>query len=61
MNEEPTRGRQLGRGLSALFGEEAEEYVEPDPIRQAKLVPIGGKLRILAMEGWSLQDQANAA
>ena len=41
MNEEPTRGRQLGRGLSALFGEEAEEYVEPDTIRQAKLVPIG--------------------
>ena len=37
MNEEPTRGRQLGRGLSALFGEETEDYA----VRQSKMVPIG--------------------
>ncbi len=41
MNEEPTRGRQLGRGLSALFGEEAEDYAELDSVRQSKMVPIG--------------------
>jgi len=41
MNEEPTRGHQLGRGLSALFGEEAEDYAELDSVRQSKMVPIG--------------------
>ena len=41
MNEEPTRGRQLGRGLSALFGEETEDYAEIDAMRQSKMVPIG--------------------
>ncbi len=41
MNEEPTRGRQLGRGLSALFGEETEDYAELDAMRQSKMVPIG--------------------
>ncbi len=41
MNEEPTRGRQLGRGLSALFGEETEDYAELDVVRQSKMVPIG--------------------
>ncbi len=41
MNEEPARGRQLGRGLSALFGEETEDYAELDAMRQSKMVPIG--------------------
>ena len=41
MNEEPTRGHQLGRGLSALFGEGAEDYAELDSVRQSKMVPIG--------------------
>ncbi len=41
MSEERPRGRQLGRGLSALFGEEAEDYAELDAARQSKTVPIG--------------------
>ena len=41
MNEESTRGRQLGRGLSALFGEETEDLAELDSVRQSKMVPIG--------------------
>ncbi len=41
MSDERPRGRQLGRGLSALFGEEAEDYAELDAVRQSKTVPIG--------------------
>ncbi len=41
MTDERPRGRQLGRGLSALFGEEAEDYAELDSVRQSKTVPIG--------------------
>lgn len=41
MTEEKTAGHQLGRGLSALFGEENEDYAELDSIRQSKTVPIG--------------------
>jgi ParB family chromosome partitioning protein len=41
MNEERPRGRQLGRGLSALFGEDTEDYAELDAVRQSKTVPVG--------------------
>lgn len=41
MNEERARGRQLGRGLSALFGEEAEDYPEIGAVRQTSMMPIG--------------------
>jgi ParB family chromosome partitioning protein len=34
------RRRGLGRGLSALFGEETEDYTEPDRARPPKTVPI---------------------
>jgi len=40
MNEEPARGRQLGRGLSALFGEETEGVTEVDAVRQSSMVAI---------------------
>ena len=41
MSEEQTKPRQkLGRGLSALFGEEREEYASLDAVRQGKAVPI---------------------
>src|SRR5262249_53948249 len=39
MSEEGRR-RNLGRGLSALFGEESEDYATLDRLRQAKTVPI---------------------
>lgn len=42
MTDETARGRQkLGRGLSALLGEEREDYSSLDSIRQTKTVPIG--------------------
>jgi ParB family chromosome partitioning protein len=34
------RRRILGRGLSALFGEESEDYAALDRLRQAKTVPV---------------------
>ncbi len=37
---EEGRRRNLGRGLSALFGEESEDYAALDRLRQAKTVPI---------------------
>jgi ParB family chromosome partitioning protein len=37
---EDGRRRSLGRGLSALFGEESEDYAALDRLRQAKTVPI---------------------
>jgi ParB family chromosome partitioning protein len=37
---EEGRRRTLGRGLSALFGEETEDYAALDKLRQAKMVPI---------------------
>src|SRR5882757_503425 len=37
---EDGRRRNLGRGLSALFGEESEDYAALDRLRQAKAVPI---------------------
>ena len=37
---EDGRRRNLGRGLSALFGEESEDYAALDRLRQAKTVPI---------------------
>jgi ParB family chromosome partitioning protein len=40
MTEERARGRQLGRGLSALFGEEAEDYAETEAARQSNMMPI---------------------
>jgi ParB family chromosome partitioning protein len=33
--------RNLGRGLSALFGEDSADYAAPDHQRQGKTVPIG--------------------
>lgn len=39
MAEEGKR-RNLGRGLSALLGEESEDYAELDRLRVSKLVPI---------------------
>src|SRR5262249_54952400 len=38
---EDGRRRNLGRGLSALFGEESEDYAALDRLRQVKSVPIG--------------------
>jgi ParB family transcriptional regulator, chromosome partitioning protein len=38
---EESKRRNLGRGLSALFGEESEEYAAPDRARAGKTVPIG--------------------
>jgi ParB family transcriptional regulator, chromosome partitioning protein len=35
-----SRRRNLGRGLSALFGEESEDYAALDRLRQAKTVPV---------------------
>lgn len=41
MSEEQAKPRQkLGRGLSALFGEEREDYASLDSVRQGKTVPI---------------------
>ncbi len=41
MNDDPAKGQQkLGRGLSALFGEEQEDYANLDAARQGKMVPI---------------------
>jgi ParB family transcriptional regulator, chromosome partitioning protein len=40
MSEDSGRRRTLGRGLSALFGEESEDYTALDRVRQAKMVPI---------------------
>lgn len=37
---EDGRRRILGRGLSALFGEESEDYAALDRLRQAKTVPV---------------------
>src|SRR5882724_9018119 len=37
---EDGKRRNLGRGLSALFGEESEDYAALDRLRQAKTVPI---------------------
>src|SRR5437660_1486240 len=37
---EDGRRRNLGRGLSALFAEESEDYAALDRLRQAKTVPI---------------------
>jgi ParB family chromosome partitioning protein len=37
---EDGRRRNLGRGLSALFGEESEDYAALDRLRQGKTVPI---------------------
>ena len=37
---EEGRRRNLGRGLSALFGEEAEDYAALDRLRQVKSVPL---------------------
>lgn len=40
MNDERKKTRQLGRGLSALFGEERDDYAELDAVRQWKTVPV---------------------
>jgi ParB family transcriptional regulator, chromosome partitioning protein len=40
VSDEGGRRRTLGRGLSALFGEETEDYAALDRVRQAKMVPI---------------------
>ncbi len=40
MTEEKPGGHQLGRGLSALFGEENDDYAELDSLRQSKTVPV---------------------
>lgn len=41
MNDDAAKGQQkLGRGLSALFGEEQEDYANLDAARQGKMVPI---------------------
>jgi ParB family chromosome partitioning protein len=40
VSEDGGRRRTLGRGLSALFGEETEDYAALDRVRQAKMVPI---------------------
>ena len=40
MTDEPGRGRPLGRGLSALFGEERADEIESDDQRQSKSVPV---------------------
>jgi ParB family chromosome partitioning protein len=40
MSDEKSRPRQLGRGLSALLGEEAADYAALDQVRAAKTVPI---------------------
>jgi ParB family chromosome partitioning protein len=37
---EEGRRRNLGRGLSALFGDEGEDYAALDRLRQAKAVPV---------------------
>jgi ParB family chromosome partitioning protein len=39
-DEDPKSRQQLGRGLSALFGEDKEDYASLDAVRQAKNVPI---------------------
>jgi ParB family chromosome partitioning protein len=41
MTDERPRGRQLGRGLSALFGDDSEDHAEPDAVRQSKSVAVG--------------------
>jgi ParB family chromosome partitioning protein len=41
MTDERPRGRQLGRGLSALFGDDGEDHAELDAVRQSKSVAIG--------------------
>ncbi|WP_448192164.1 ParB/RepB/Spo0J family partition protein [Azospirillum sp. sgz301742] len=44
MNDEPKRSEgkrsSLGRGLSALFGEDTEDYTALDKVRLSKMVPI---------------------
>ncbi len=40
MTEEKPGGHQLGRGLSALFGEENDDFAELDSLRQSKTVPV---------------------
>lgn len=37
---ETPKGRQLGRGLNALFGEEQEDYSSLDAVRDSKNVPV---------------------
>ncbi|WP_207455708.1 ParB/RepB/Spo0J family partition protein [Azospirillum sp. SYSU D00513] len=39
-NKTGARRASLGRGLSALFGEETEDYTALDKVRQSKQVPI---------------------
>ncbi len=41
MSDERPRGRQLGRGLSALFGDDGEDHAELDAVHQSKSVAIG--------------------
>ena len=41
MTDERPRGRQLGRGLSALFGDDSGDHAELDAVRQSKSVAIG--------------------
>jgi len=40
MSDEKSRPRQLGRGLSALLGEDAADYAALDQVRATKTVPI---------------------
>lgn len=40
MSAEEVKRRQLGRGLSALLGEESADYAELDRLRVSKLVPV---------------------
>ncbi len=40
MSAEEVKRRQLGRGLSALFGEEGGDYAELDRVRGSKSVPV---------------------
>jgi ParB family chromosome partitioning protein len=40
MSDEKGRPRQLGRGLSALLGEDAADYAALDQVRATKTVPI---------------------
>jgi len=40
LNPEEGKRRQLGRGLSALFGDEGADYAELDKLRVNKAVPI---------------------
>jgi ParB family chromosome partitioning protein len=40
MSDEKNRPRQLGRGLSALLGEDAADYAALDQVRATKTVPV---------------------